>query len=178
MHFHASVETLQGQTSPCQKSEPFVSGGEKNLAIYLWDETKMLLRCGSDRGAVLMSSDSPCVHHGSTYDETLCQLGFCRSRISVMFLEASYVTCRRRTWQHTPVFLPGKSHGQRSLVGLPSMGSQRVGHDWSNQTTIRYSHISAATGFKGTCYTTWVQSHTGSINILVSLQEPLVQWSW
>ena len=23
----------------------------------------------------------------------------------------------RRTWQHTPVFLPGKSHGQGSLAG-------------------------------------------------------------
>ena len=23
----------------------------------------------------------------------------------------------RRAWQHTPVFLPGESHGQRSLVG-------------------------------------------------------------
>ena len=23
----------------------------------------------------------------------------------------------RRTWQHTPLFLPGESHGQRSLVG-------------------------------------------------------------
>ena len=34
-----------------------------------------------------------------------------------MFLEASYVTCRRRTCQPTPVFLPGKSHGQRSLAG-------------------------------------------------------------
>ena len=29
----------------------------------------------------------------------------------------------------TPVFLPGKSHGQRSLAGLQSMGSQRVGQD-------------------------------------------------
>ena len=29
----------------------------------------------------------------------------------------------------TPAFLPGKSHGWRSLVGLQSMGSQRVGHD-------------------------------------------------
>ena len=35
----------------------------------------------------------------------------------------------RRKWQPTPVFLPGKSHGQRSLVagGLQSMGSKRVG---------------------------------------------------
>ena len=84
---------------------------------------------------------------------------------------------RRRQWHPTPVLLPGKSHGQRSLVvcspwgreesdttewlhfhfhalekemathssvlawripgmgvpgGLLSMGSQRVGHDWSD----------------------------------------------
>ena len=83
----------------------------------------------------------------------------------------------RRQWQPTPVLLPGKSHGRRSLVacspwgreewdtverlpfhfslsctgegngnpfpswripgtvesgGLPSMGSHRVGHDWSD----------------------------------------------
>ena len=35
----------------------------------------------------------------------------------------------RRAWQPTPVFLPGESHGQRSLAGLQSVGSQRVGHD-------------------------------------------------
>ena len=34
----------------------------------------------------------------------------------------------RRKWQPTLVFLPGESHGQRSL----SMGSHRVGHDWSD----------------------------------------------
>ena len=37
----------------------------------------------------------------------------------------------RRAWQPTPVFLPGVSHGQRSLVGcIQSIGSQRVGCDW------------------------------------------------
>ena len=39
----------------------------------------------------------------------------------------------RRTWQPTPVFLPGESHGHRSLAG--SIGSQRVGHDWSDLTS-------------------------------------------
>ena len=86
---------------------------------------------------------------------------------------------QRRQWHPTPVLLPGKSHGRRSLVGcspwvansqtrlgdftftfhfhalekemathsgvlawrilgtgepgrLPSMGSHRVGHDWSD----------------------------------------------
>ena len=34
----------------------------------------------------------------------------------------------RRKRQPTPVLLPRKSHGRRSLV---SMGSQRVGHDWA-----------------------------------------------
>ena len=37
-----------------------------------------------------------------------------------------------RQWQPTPVLLPGKFHGQRSLVSrLQSMGSLRVGHDWA-----------------------------------------------
>ena len=36
----------------------------------------------------------------------------------------------RRKWQPTPVFLPGESQGQGSLVG--SMGSHRVGHDCSD----------------------------------------------
>ena len=35
-----------------------------------------------------------------------------------------------RAWQPTPVFLPGESHGQRSLAGY--IGLQRVRHDWSD----------------------------------------------
>ena len=36
----------------------------------------------------------------------------------------------KRAWKSTPVFLPGESYGQGSLVGY--MGSQGVGHDWSD----------------------------------------------
>ena len=32
-------------------------------------------------------------------------------------------------WQPTPVLLPGKSHGQGSLVDCSSWGCKRVGHD-------------------------------------------------
>jgi len=35
----------------------------------------------------------------------------------------------RRQWQPTPVFLPGESHGRRSLVGYSPQGLKRVGHD-------------------------------------------------
>ena len=36
-------------------------------------------------------------------------------------------------WQPTPVFLPGKSHGQRSLVGYSPWGGKRVGHDLATE---------------------------------------------
>ena len=32
-------------------------------------------------------------------------------------------------WQPTPVFLPEKSHGQRSLAGFSPWHRKRVGHD-------------------------------------------------
>ena len=37
--------------------------------------------------------------------------------------------CDHLQWQPTPVLLPGKSHGWRSLVGCSPWGSLGVGHD-------------------------------------------------
>ena len=39
----------------------------------------------------------------------------------------------RREWQPTPVFLLGKSHGQRRLAGYSPWGHQRVGHDLATE---------------------------------------------
>ncbi|CAI9166511.1 unnamed protein product [Rangifer tarandus platyrhynchus] len=36
----------------------------------------------------------------------------------------------RRKWQPTPVFLPGKSHGQRSLVGYSPWGRKESDTTW------------------------------------------------
>ena len=47
----------------------------------------------------------------------------------------------RRKWQPTPVFLPGKFHGQRSIVGYSPRGSWRVGHSWA--TNIYFDWICA-----------------------------------
>ena len=41
----------------------------------------------------------------------------------------------RREWQPTPVFLPGESHGQRSLVGYSPWGHKEL------ETTERLSHL-------------------------------------
>ena len=46
---------------------------------------------------------------------------------------------RRSKWQPTPVFLPGKCHGQRSLVGCHP--SQRVRHNWATEDTYIYTYI-------------------------------------
>ena len=42
--------------------------------------------------------------------------------------------------QPTPVFLPGESHGQRSLVGYCSWG-RRVGHDWVTKQCVSGSWL-------------------------------------
>jgi len=42
----------------------------------------------------------------------------------------------RRKWQPTPVFLPGNSHGQRSLVGCSPWGHKRVRCNLANKQLI------------------------------------------
>ena len=63
---------------------------------------------------------------------------------------------RRRKWQPTPVLLPGKSHGQRSLVGYSLWGLKRVVHNlankqpppWHLQSNTRIKWCAAAGGFQ------------------------------
>ena len=92
-------------------------------------------------------------------------------KVTSQILKEGHIKCGRRPWHPTPVFLPGKSHGWRSLVGctltfhfhalekemathssvlawkipgtegpggLLSMGSHRVGHDWSDLAAAAY----------------------------------------
>ena len=46
-----------------------------------------------------------------------------------------------RKWQPTPVFLPGKFPGLRSLAGYSPWGLQRVRHDWVHIHSLRYPHF-------------------------------------
>ena len=45
------------------------------------------------------------------------------------------IACQRRQWQPTPVLLPGKSHGQRSLVGCSPWG-RWVRHDSATSLSL------------------------------------------
>ena len=50
----------------------------------------------------------------------------------------------RRKWQPTPVFLPGKSHGQRSLAGYSPWGCKEL--DMTEHKHLSFKKISEQTG--------------------------------
>ena len=60
---------------------------------------------------------------GSSGKEPICQ---CRSHRRCRFNPWVGKIHWRRAWQPTPVFLPGESHGQRSLVGSSSWGRKEL----------------------------------------------------
>ena len=47
--------------------------------------------------------------------------------------------CWRRVWQPTPVFLPGESHGQRSLTGDSLWGHKEL--DMTEQLSQAFSRL-------------------------------------
>ena len=49
-------------------------------------------------------------------------------------LEVSRMFMRRRWWQPTPVLLPGKSHGRRSLVGCSPWDREEL--DWATSLSL------------------------------------------
>ena len=52
----------------------------------------------------------------------------------------------RRKWLCTPVFLPGKFHGQRECGGPQFIGSQRTGHNWATECTHTFSALVTSQG--------------------------------
>ena len=61
--------------------------------------------------------------------ESACQ---CRRHSSIPGLGRPW----RRKWQPTPVFLPGKSHGQRSLAGYKPWGCKVSAMTWQLEHVI------------------------------------------
>ena len=59
----------------------------------------------------------------------------------------------REAWQPTSVFLPGESHGQRSLVGYSPWGC-RVRHDWSDLACMQASLLTEEQANRSLCSST------------------------
>ena len=66
-------------------------------------------------------------------------VGDVRDTVSIPGLGRSW----RRKWQSTPVFLPGKSHGQRSLVSYSPWGCKdsETTEKLSTSHTTSYRHV-------------------------------------
>ena len=65
----------------------------------------------------------------------------------------------RSKWQPTPVFLPQKSHGKRSLAGYSSRGQKRVGHNLATKQQALHWHL------------TLLMSHCCSLPFFLSFKE-------
>ena len=72
--------------------------------------------------------------HGRSLESFICIK--CRSLYRVIIL-CFIDTDMRRNWQPTPVFLPGKSHEQRSLAGYSPWGHKEL--DTTEQRTLSLS---------------------------------------
>ena len=69
---------------------------------------------------------------GTSGKESVCQCRRCqRCRFDPWVRNIPW----RRKCQLIPVFLPGESQGQRSLVGYSLWGLKRVRHDWASPHT-------------------------------------------
>ena len=86
----------------------------------------------------------------------------------------------RRQWQPTPVLLPGKSHGRRSLVGYsPWGGEESKSRTWLTDFTFTF-HFHAldkemATNF---CILAWRIPGTEEPGGLPSMELPRVRHNW
>ena len=47
----------------------------------------------------------------------------------------------RRKWQPTPVIMPGRSHGERSLEGYRPWSHKSVGHNWAQVAFLCWSSV-------------------------------------
>ena len=78
----------------------------------------------------------------------------------------------RRKWQPTPVLLPRKPHGHQAP---PSMGSQRVGHDWVTSLSffpimVYYSESESVSG-SVMSDSLWPHEHPVLLSVGFSKQE-------
>ena len=117
-----------GQHSRCR-----LCSSLREAAAFQQDTGTRLLEWSGSMGEiqlvfVLMRLDALHFPGGSDSEESTCKAGDPGS------IPGSGRSPWRREWQPTPVFLPGESHGQRSLVGYSPWGCKES--DRTKQLTL------------------------------------------
>ena len=84
----------------------------------------------------------------------------------------------RRKWQLTPIFLPRKCHGQRSLAGYSPWGHKRVGHNQNNNTWDAYLNFVWKKKFWESIYESLISGGTSRLPFrkTANLRAALIPW--
>ena len=111
---------------------------EANVTFPIYHHPSCFCEFLEGREYVFLSSSFPWgLPGGASVKEPAC---YCRGLKRCGFNPWVGMIPWRRAWQPTPVFLPGESHGRRSLVGYsPYSPTQRAGHNWSDWTNTQSS---------------------------------------
>ena len=126
----ASSQSLEGFKAP-RKSRSRMPPGRLDSPRTLEGESWFCLRQQFSNLLVsrLLKIGLPTWYGGK---ESACNAGDCPKCRRLGFDPWVRKILWRRKWQPTPVFLPGKSHGQRSLGGYSPRG-RRVRRDWATK---------------------------------------------
>ena len=116
----SDLQVLHGTRALCGLADVWVQLGyvEFGLCVSKHDLSKGTLLSG-----------------GASGKEPACQCKRCkRLRFDLWVRKVPW----RGAWQPAPVFLPGRIPWTEEPGGLPSMGLQRVGHDWSDLARMHF----------------------------------------
>ena len=121
---HSPGLLVQSLCSPGIRSSP---GGQSQISCE-WVWCRVAAEGGSGRGKTGTKDENYVVYTKlaslmAHIKESACQCK--RQGLDPWVWKIAW----RRKWQPTPVFLPEKSHGQRSLVGYSLGGRKRAGPD-------------------------------------------------
>ena len=127
LHKVAKVLSFSFNISPSSEHPGLISFRMDQLDLLAVQGTlKSLLQHHSSKASILWHSaffivqpSHPCMSTGKTI--ALTRWTFVGKIMSLLFNMLSRLV-RRRQWHPTPVLLPGKSHGRRSLVGRSPWG--------------------------------------------------------
>ena len=119
---------LDGKESACNGGDlDLIPGSERSLGEGNGNPLQYFcLENSMDRGALQSSSmGSQSVGHDWVTNTTLGKWG-AAYEASLFSWRKFQTSFQRRQWQPTPVLLPGKSHGWRSLVGCSPWGHKEL----------------------------------------------------
>ena len=112
----------------CINTHIMANGGGSLEIIFIWHQISSLVMGRS------LDIWSLYVLEFSREIELIGDVCSCLS-LSIIFISI-YLSIWRRQWQPTPVLLPGKSHGRRSLVGCSPWGHEESDIYWATSLSL------------------------------------------